>query len=83
MESHPLDAMMRAAAIAAKAAEIGPAFPVVATGTPVDDAIAKLASQMNRQSAEMATNIARSAKTVEDIILDGVPPESSDAKEEN
>jgi hypothetical protein len=83
MKSHPLDAMMRVAAIAAKAAEIGPAVPVVATGTPVDDAIATLASEMNRQSAKMAADNARSAKTVEAIILDGVAPESSDTKEES
>jgi hypothetical protein len=83
MESHPLEAMMQAAAIAAKAAEIGPPFPVVATGTPADDAFAALATQMNSRSAEMVAEIARGAKTVEDIILDGVPSESSDHKKES
>jgi hypothetical protein len=75
MEEHPLYAMMELAAIAARAAVPGPVVPVPAPGNPVDDAVAVLAAQMNRESAEMSRVLACEAKSLEDMILDGPPPD--------
>jgi hypothetical protein len=41
--TYPLDAMMKAAAIAAEAAEPVTRIPFVKSGTPADDALAMLA----------------------------------------
>lgn len=75
MEEHPLYAMMEVAATAARAAVPGPVFPVPAPGNPVDDAVAVLAAKINTETAEMSRELAREAKSLEDMILDGAPPD--------
>lgn len=76
----PLDAMMKMAAIAATAAaEPVPLIPVVKSGTPVDDALAVLAAEMNRRTADMAADLARMADEMEAMIFDG-PNHSEDTK---
>lgn len=76
MDEHPLNVMMKAAAIAARAAVPGPVFPAPPTGNPVDDAVAVLASRMNTECAAMAADSARETKSLEDMILDGAPARS-------
>jgi hypothetical protein len=77
--THPLvEEMMKAAAIAARAAEPVPWIPVVTSGTSADDAWATIATEMNRRSAKKAAHFARKASEVEALILDGTLPEESD-----
>ena len=68
--------MMKAAAIAAQAAEPRPMVPFLKTGTPADDAWATLAHEMYRRTATMAADLARKANKIEALILDGTAQES-------
>jgi hypothetical protein len=76
--TNPLDAMMKAAAIAAQAAEPGPMSPFLKTGTPADDAWATLADERNGRTATMAADLARKASKTEALILDGTWAQDSE-----
>jgi hypothetical protein len=71
---------MKAAAIAAKAAEPVTRITFVKAGTPADDALAMLADKVNRLTAGMMADLARETTNIDALIFDGASAQESEVE---